>query len=87
MGFFHESGNRLQKALAPRPQTSRKNNEKKPRVIEADRAVVLAFMDLQHAYALQCACSGPPPHHVQKFERQAWNRLMRYLTRLELGTD
>ncbi len=82
MGFFYDSDDRLKKPISSPLQPARRNISKKPSVTEADRAVVLAFMDLQRAWSLQCARSGPPPHHVQKFERQAWSRLMRYLTRL-----
>ena len=84
MGFFYEEGDhRLVKPVgAPKLQPPRQTiGTTKPRVKAADLAVLLAFKDLQHAWHLQENQSRLPPRAVQKFERQAWDRLMRYLTR------
>ena len=64
-------------------QTRRKTATSKSsvRVKEADWPVVSAFQDLQHAWLLR---DNPVPDISQRivvqFERESWDRLLRYLT-------
>jgi hypothetical protein len=70
----------------PQPPTLRND------VVAADKAVLLAFQNIRHAYEMRQRLQtsgewGPPLRRVTPcvaatFERQAWHRLIRYLTQL-----
>ena len=58
------------------------------RIKEADQPVVMAFQDLQRAWFLQQNQRGEVSMRAaQQFERNSWDRLLRYLINQPLGPD
>ncbi len=58
----------------------------------ADPVIVNAFADLQQVRYLKCNLQYNQfpqisPRAVERFERQAWDRLIRYLVKLPLPSD
>ncbi len=52
---------------------------------QADPVVVKVFADLQQARSLRCnQVPEISPRAVERFERQAWDRLLNYLVELPL---